>query len=502
VRQINAPNGVEWNGHTATSYFNEAHADRLLVYPALAHGNSMANMAELGSSNIMGARQAAKEAIAQAEKDGFIVGEDLSVFDNCASKSSAERLARQQAALEHRNYIAHCAARLEAENMRVSAQLNAGAAEMTAMTPAHWRNPVTFGKPADTNTSQRNGQIQAVDNTFKRDGGPEPHPSADDAPGDAAGQYDHTKRAADQALVDQATAEGRTRYVPGLEGRPGYMTREEHDAAGRLRDYKAIIGPVGGVGSDARKLAGQRLEDYNKSTFVGPLPADTVLGGDARSQAQARLDLQHALENGGGPVPLPQRYMDPDQATRMVHQAEAHARTTILDKLQDQLVAGGMSPKGAAEVVNGIAHGAIPQEIIDGASSASQVFAGGEQGFNRFADALPTGRHWEGFAPEAPFSAKDIEALKKIGKHIGWAGNAIVLGAGVYNWLHGAPASEEIAKGVGGWVGATELGGLGAWGGGIVAGPPGAFAGALILGTAGAFGGEKIADSVYAWLRE
>jgi hypothetical protein len=473
------------------------------VHPALRHISSMADTAEQGSSNVLGARQVALEAITQAEEDEFTVGEDLSVSDNRASKSFVERGARQQAAVAHRNYIAHQAARLEAESASIDTRLSAGAAELTAMIPGHWRNPATtFGKPADTNTTERNGKIQAVDNKFKRDGGPEPHLQADDAPAAAANQYGQTRRAADRALVDQATAEGRTRYVPGLEGQPGCMTREEYEAAGRLRDYTTITSPVGGAGSEARGLAGQRLGDYNKSKFIGPLPTDTVLGGDARTQAQARLDLQHALENGGAPVPLPQQHMGPDQATQLIHQAETQSRGIVLGKLHDSLVAGGMSPGGADQVVNGIAHGAVPQEIIEGVSGAGQVFAGGKEGFDHFADALPTGRHWQGFAPEVPFSAQDIEALKKIGQHVGQVGNAIDIGVGVYSWLHGAPAGEVIAKGAGGWAGAWAGGQFGGGFGVLVGGPPGALAGALILGTAGAVGGEKLAGNAYKWLTE
>ena len=91
------------------------------------------------------------------------------------------RAACQAAAVGHRNYIAHHAALLSAENARIAAQLNAGAAEMAGMAPAHWRQPVTefaqpvpgntgITTPADTATDNRNGAIQAVDkHTWKKD---------------------------------------------------------------------------------------------------------------------------------------------------------------------------------------------------------------------------------------------------------------------------------------------------------------------------------------------
>jgi hypothetical protein len=437
VEQVDRPNGTERQGRTAGRFFETAQADRLLVSPAIEHAHAMADNAERGGDALRGGRQSALEAIAQAEADDFTVGEDLSVTDNYVWESPADQAARQQAAVAHRNYIAHCAARLEAENVRVAAQLNAGASQMAGMVPAHWRQPSTaFVTPPRTvganGESKQQGKIHAVDRTFKRDGGSDPQPSVGDPADDAARRYDQTRRVADQAIVAKAKKEGREAYLPSREGESWYMTREEADAADRLRDYKTITSA--GAAADARRLAGERLDDYNKSTFVGPLPADTVLGGNARDRAQARLRLQHA-----------------------------------------------------------------PKEIIDGASSFSKDLAGGKEAFDRFGESLPTGRHW---GPEvAAFSAGDVEALKNVGKYLGWAGSAIDVVTGLYEWQHAVPAGEVIAKAGGGIAGAWGIGAVGA-GFGAYAGPPGVFIGALIGGTAGAFGGEKIGDEVYKWLTE
>ena len=147
VEQIDTPNGTEWTGQAATRYFDEARADRLVVNTAVGHAHSMADVADLGADSLRGVRTSALEAIAQAEEDDFAVGEDLSITDKSSSNSSVAQAARQQAALAHRNYIVHCAARLEAEDVRVAAKLHAGAAELTGMIPGHWQKPATGADP-------------------------------------------------------------------------------------------------------------------------------------------------------------------------------------------------------------------------------------------------------------------------------------------------------------------------------------------------------------------
>jgi hypothetical protein len=351
--------------------------------------------------------------------------------------------------------------------------------------------------------------IQAVDRTWKQDppppppspGGPRsgpPKPPAGDAAADAARRYDQARRAADQAIVDKAEKDGRNSYLPSMEGQPGYMSREESDAADRLRDYKAITNPASGA--DVRRLAGERLDDYNQSKFVGPLTKDTVLGADARTRAQARLQLQHDLENGNTSLDVP-HYMTPDQATQMVDGMEATDRANVLTRLQQQLQAGGMSPAGAAQVAEGYAHGVIPQEYIDAASAAGKPFDAGKEALSNATDLLDHGRHW---APEVgAFSPDDIATLQKVAGRIGGVGSALEFGTGFYEmFVEGKSPLEVGAKAAGGvagtWTGIETGTPLGA----AIAGPPGAFIGALLLGTLGGLGGDWMGGRAYQWLTE
>ncbi|EUA35839.1 hypothetical protein I552_6641 [Mycobacterium xenopi 3993] len=93
--------------------------------------------------------------------------------------------------------------------------------------------------------------------------------------------------------------------------------------------------------------------------------------------------------------------------------------------------------------------------------------------------------------------------LKKLGRHIGYVGNALELGTGLYEVFGEDKSPLEVgAKAAGGfggaYVGGEFLGTVGAAAGG----PPGAFIGVLIGGTAGAFVGEAGVERAIEWLKE
>jgi hypothetical protein len=327
----------------------------------------------------------------------------------------------------------------------------------------------------------------------------------DDGPAAAATDYDKSgQRARDQAMVDKARSEGRNDYLSGVGG-PGNFTQDEMDAQQRLIDYNAVIDPAHNVNNyktpaeqaEGRRLAGERLGDYNMVHSTGPVAKDPVLGGDARTRAQARLNLQREYETN---PPSGMHVMGTDEATRLIDQQELNDRANVLTRAQAGLQEAGMTPQGAAQVAEGMAHGIIPKEYVDGASLSSKILAGQNEAMDHLAESLPTGRHWT--AGIETFSPSDIEALKKIGGRVGAVGSLIDLGTGIYEWQHGTPFGEVAAKASGGMAGAWLGGQFGAGAGGLIGGPPGAFVGALIFGSAGAFGGDWAGKKGYEWLTE
>ncbi|OBF28723.1 hypothetical protein [Mycobacterium sp. ACS4331] len=149
--------------------------------------------------------------------------------------------------------------------------------------------------------------------------------------------YEANQRATDEALVNT----------------PGEMTPEKADAAARLRDFDTVTDPA--ADSEARRVAGERLDDFRMANFVGPLPVDPLTGADARVRARNRLDMQAQLEQGLVRLPDGSRYpvapMTPDQATEFMNVAERDARAAVVIETRNGLVAAGMSGDGANQVV-------------------------------------------------------------------------------------------------------------------------------------------------------
>lgn len=251
----------------------------------------------------------------------------------------------------------------------------------------------------------------------------------------AANSYRTTQRDRDAELVDS----------------PGEMTPEKAGAAARLRDYATVTDPA--ADPDARRLAGERLDDFRMAHFIGPLPLDTVLGGNARSNAANRLDLQRRLESGSLlPDGLP---MTRDQATRALDDAAAAARAMALNGFADRLRNSGVSPAGVQRAVDAVKNGTSPREFFNQLSNASDAVGGG---LEKYGGALPTGHHW---LDAGAFSKADAETLAKFGKGLGGAATGLDGVLTVMDVVGGKiPAGQGIAEFGGRWAG----GAAGGWG--------------------------------------
>ena len=295
------------------------------------------------------------------------------------------------------------------------------------------------------------GKLDASLTALRADHGYDPAPIEDvDGDGElgpeqrgreATDWYDANKRAQDEALVNSG----------------GPMTPEKAAAAARLRDLATTGDPA--AAPDARRLAGERLDDFRMANFVGPLPTDPVVGGDARSRARSRLDMQQRLEQGTYGLPP----MTADAATQALDEGEQFGRVVAVERAMTALTSHGMSREGARLVV---------MDLLHRAGDVADVAGFPLKATETYADGIPQGRHAK---LEDLLSPEDAVKWARIAKYAGNAGDALQFGIAFTDLLQGrggdskyeefGEASGNVAGGIAaGWGAAAAFGSItGPW---------------------------------------
>lgn len=264
--------------------------------------------------------------------------------------------------------------------------------------------------------------------------------------------YDANQRAKDEALVNS----------------DGPMTQEKADAAARLRDFATATNPA--ADADARRLAGERLDDFRMAHFVGPLPKDPILGGDARTRAQGRLDLQRKLEQGLYGLPP----MSADQATQALDEGEQFGRVVAVRQAINALTSQGMSEDGAKAVINNMLHGA---------SGLADYTGPAANGVEAYGERVPAGRHAK---LEDVLSPTDAAKWAHIAGKVGRYGDIIQLATAISDRVQGG-SNEELGSALGSVAGGSAA----AWGAAALAGSfTGPWTTAAIVVAASLVGGE------------
>ena len=248
------------------------------------------------------------------------------------------------------------------------------------------------------------------------------------------------------------------------------MTQEKADAAARLRDFATATNPA--ADADARRLAGERLDDFRMANFVGPLPKDPIVGADARSRARTRLEWQNKLELGT----LGDTGMSRDQVTQLLDDSEQHGRVLVVQRALGLLQREGVSREAAEALISKAAGGMPWHDLVEQNTELLSAYSAGVGGY---AKALPVNAH-----DIDRMSLSDVKAISEFGKYTGRAATVFDAILTYDEIKHGKPPGEAIGE----FAGGTALGGLGAWGTAIAvssfAGPEATFAAALIAGVA------------------
>ncbi|KAA8958685.1 hypothetical protein [Mycobacterium sp.] len=125
---VPAPGGIDWQGAAGTAAAEHAATDLVAVRTRASAWSQAAMIARLGQDRLIAGTALALEAISDAERDGFAVGEDYSVTDARPASSREQQIERMARAQAHAGYIRHRVGALVAADTELSAQLKTATA--------------------------------------------------------------------------------------------------------------------------------------------------------------------------------------------------------------------------------------------------------------------------------------------------------------------------------------------------------------------------------------
>lgn len=162
---------TSWTGDAKDAAVNRVTADAVVVGNQSAVQHAGTQIAEDGSRGIQAAKREAMDAIAEAEANGFEVGEDLALRDT-REVDETTMAARSMAAREHAEDIRWSAGRLVQADELVGKRLQEKAVELEG---------IRFDGEGD---DRGDGSVQLVDNEVKpategRSEGKDEHPGGD-----------------------------------------------------------------------------------------------------------------------------------------------------------------------------------------------------------------------------------------------------------------------------------------------------------------------------------
>ena len=151
---------IGWQGDAANALRAATNADMMTTSAIADQLQAAANVARSGASDLYAARSRVRYAVEDARAAGFDVKEDLSVTDRMTGGSAAQR-ARQARAQTFASDVRQRAVQLLGLDQQVAGKITT---EVAGIRDTFAPNPTSGTPPKDNH-------VQAVDRTWKHDGG-------------------------------------------------------------------------------------------------------------------------------------------------------------------------------------------------------------------------------------------------------------------------------------------------------------------------------------------
>ncbi|MBB4854780.1 hypothetical protein HNP40_002172 [Mycobacteroides chelonae] len=130
ARNVEAPAGTLWTGQSAETASGQVSSDHKLALSQADTLRSAATTARIGAEDLAAIKANALDAVAQAEREGFHVAQDLSVTDARPKKSGANEHGREQAAAEHQTFIRWRASQLHQADQNIARSLDGNTSDL------------------------------------------------------------------------------------------------------------------------------------------------------------------------------------------------------------------------------------------------------------------------------------------------------------------------------------------------------------------------------------
>jgi hypothetical protein len=163
--RMSTPAGTPWKGEAAAAGQERTYIDMIKVRGAAFQLTEAAGIARQGEAQLQARKEEVLDAVRDARREGFAVGEYYSVIDRFQgglAESQAERLAQAE---EHAAFIRHRVAALVATDQQLSTRITAATEGIDTF---------SFG---ETDVDDTRNHVQAIDHhTFKEAPNPPPDP--------------------------------------------------------------------------------------------------------------------------------------------------------------------------------------------------------------------------------------------------------------------------------------------------------------------------------------
>jgi hypothetical protein len=125
TQDVQHPGGVPWEGKAATAAITQAGSDLSTTRPFTWSWDDVASNTQRWEDELEAGTRTALDAVADAERDGFEVGEDYTVSDTYDAETEEEYEERLEQAEAHAGLIGHRVTMLVGNETRIDGQMRA-----------------------------------------------------------------------------------------------------------------------------------------------------------------------------------------------------------------------------------------------------------------------------------------------------------------------------------------------------------------------------------------